>query len=367
MASAPAWDTDTRTASGFLDAVEARLDEELARYEQAWRSDVARLPVTRLSADVDLPALLSAQVTSGGKRLRPHMAYLGRVAAGTPIRQRDWEMLVRLGAALELLHVLGLVQDDVMDASATRRGIPTTHVVVGRSHRRTDSAGSPDRFAESIAVLVGDVSHALAQQLAASLPSDVHALWSSMVLELVTGQALDLVSAADGRRDPESARSVAWLKSGAYSIARPLILGATLGGADAQVLHALRTYGYHLGCVFAVRDDVIGVWGDPEVTGKPVGDDLRQGKNTELLAYAEGRLDEWGTALLDAARSNRLSEDDVCELVCALTDAGVDAAAEETIAEHLSACLEALTTLPRSTPAADDLAEVAERIAWRDH
>ncbi len=136
------------------------------------------------------------------------------------------------------------------------------HVQVAESHDAARARGDAQQFGDSIAVLVGDLAHAAAEHMAASLPTAVHRLWRAMVMELVAGQALDLAGAADRRRDLTHARRVAAVKSGAYSIQRPLTLGATLAGALPEDVAALHVYGDHLGRAFALRDDVLGVWGD---------------------------------------------------------------------------------------------------------
>ena len=197
--------------------------------------------------------------------------------------------------------------------------------------------------------------------MAASLPTAVHRLWRAMVMELVAGQALDLAGAADRRRDLTHARRVAAVKSGAYSIQRPLTLGATLAGALPEDVAALHVYGDHLGRAFALRDDVLGVWGDPAVTGKPVGDDLLDGKPTILLALAHDRVSGRGRALLDRVTAGVLEPQDVPAVQDLLDTAGVRLEAERMIHAEVEAALAALDR----PDAAGDLAEIAHRIGWR--
>ncbi len=340
----------------FLRAVEAALAQRLAKLAREFQ-DYA--PESHALGGHDLVSLLGTQVNSGGKRLRPTMAWLGWCYAGAPeATQPD---LVRLGAALEILHVFTLVQDDVMDRSDRRRGVATVHVQVAESHDTARARGDAQQFGDSIAVLVGDLAHAAAEHMAASLPTAVHRLWRAMVMELVAGQALDLAGAADRRRDLTHARRVAAVKSGAYSIQRPLTLGATLAGALPEDVTALHVYGDHLGRAFALRDDVLGVWGDPAVTGKPAGDDLLDGKPTILLALAHDRVSGRGRALLDRVTAGVLEPQDVPAVQDLLDTAGVRLEAERMIHAEVEAALAALDR----PDAAGDLAEIAHRIGWR--
>ncbi|MGB8022141.1 MAG: polyprenyl synthetase family protein, partial [Candidatus Nanopelagicales bacterium] len=234
--------------------------------------------------------LLRESVGSGGKRLRPRMTYWGWVAAGGECRGQGRGDMLMAATALELLHAFALVHDDVMDASEERRGHPSVHARARTQHRAAGGLGAAERYGESIAILVGDLLHSEADVLAARLPAALRSAWRTMSIELIAGQTRDLVGAATGRRDLEHARQVAATKSGAYTAWRPLQLGALAAGAGADTLAALRSFGLHLGEAFALRDDILGVLGDPARTGKPVGDDIVAGKPTVLLALAEQRF-----------------------------------------------------------------------------
>lgn len=340
----------------FLRDVEAALADRLARLSRDF-DDFA--PESPALGEEDLVSLLRTQVHAGGKRLRPTMAWLGWCYAGAPAATRP--DLVRLGAALEMLHVFTLVQDDVMDRSDRRRGRATVHVQVAATHEAAAARGDARLFGDSIAVLVGDLAHAAAEHMAAVLPTAVHGLWRAMVMELVAGQALDLAGAADRRRDLAHARRVAAMKSGAYSIQRPLTLGATLAGALPEDVSALHLYGDHVGRAFALRDDVLGIWGDPAVTGKPVGDDLLDGKPTVLLALAHERVTGPGRELLDRVTAGLLEPQEVPAVLEVLDAAGVRFEVERLIHAEVEAALAALDR----TDVAGDLAEVAQRIGWR--
>ena len=235
---------------------------------------------------------------------------------------------MRVGAALELLHLFALVHDDVMDESASRRGRPTVHPRADLLHARPAAAGSAARFGESIAILLGDLAHAEADQIAADLPPEMRRIWRLLVVELVYGQRRDLTGSAAGRRDLANAREIARLKSGGYTVERPLELGAAAARAPEVVAARLAHYGREVGEAFALRDDLLGVWGDPARTGKPAGDDLVSGKPTVILALAEERLTGVARATLARIGSPQLGDDDVACLQQAMTDCGVVAEVE---------------------------------------
>lgn len=350
-----------------LAAVEALLDERLHALAAQWR----RLAEPGVGGDPvlgvhDLPELLSDVVHAGGKRFRPLLAHWGFVAAGGT----DPTRLATLGAALELLHVFGLVQDDVMDASETRRGRTATHLRVARAHA---AAGAGDgaaaaRYGESIAVLLGDLAHAEADALAATLPEPVRDEWWLTSVELVRGQARDLAGSARGGGPDALARAweVARAKSGAYTVERPLRLGALLADADPATLDALSAYGRALGEAFALRDDLLGVFGDPDLTGKPAGDDLREGKPTVLLALLERCLTTADAAPLGRLRTRSHQEDDVRTVTTQMEAFGVRAEAERLIAAAHDRAVLALSDPALSDAARTGLRTVADQVAWRD-
>ena len=241
--------------------------------------------------DRDLPEMLDELTRSGGKRIRPvhGVSGLGRApAAGPADRTAD---VVRVGAALELLHLFALVHDDVMDESDSRRGRPTVHIRAAQLHRHSAGRGSARRFGESIAILLGDLAHAEADHLVADLPPAMRRIWRLLVVELVYGQRRDLTGSAAGRRDLANAREVARLKSGGvHRASGRSSSGRPRPGRRRSWSAALTHYGREVGEAFALRDDLLGVWGDPRRTGKPAGDDLVSGKPTVILSLAEERL-----------------------------------------------------------------------------
>jgi geranylgeranyl diphosphate synthase type I len=234
-------------------------------------------------------------VLAGGKRLRPTFAYWGWrgvVGPGEPV-----EPVLPALAALELMHTFALVHDDVMDESATRRGLPTAHRIFAAQHARAGRLGDPVRFGSTSAILVGDLCLVWADQLLARTALTtatlfaVRACYDRMRIEAVAGQYLDVLGETQpGSWSVERALLVARHKTASYTVQRPLQFGLALGGpsrrGSAEIDDAYSRYGVAVGEAFQLRDDLLGVYGDPAVTGKPAGDDLRTGKPTTLLMVA---------------------------------------------------------------------------------
>ena len=199
---------------------------------------------------------------------------------------------MRACASLELLHASALVHDDYMDASDTRRGRPATHRGFAAEHRRDEWRGDPEQYGASAAILLGDLLLSWSDELLrrCGLPLDrvVPALdvFDRCRTEVISGQFLDVSVQARGAADVDAAMTVLRYKSAKYSIERPLHIGATLAGGAAADLTVLSGFGLPLGEAFQLRDDLLGVYGDPSATGKPAGDDLIEGKRTVLVALA---------------------------------------------------------------------------------
>ena len=261
-----------------------RVDAELRRFLADQRRAFA-------ARDPDVLGLfdeLDRVIASGGKRLRPLFCCLGVMAAGAEVDDRA----VRAGAALELLHTFAIVHDDVMDRSRTRRGAPATWVHLEGVHRERGYRGDADGFGLAGAILLGDLALVLAgRAFRESGFPDARLLaaqerYDRMRTEVVAGQYLDVVAAHRGIADEAEARRIAFLKSGGYTVEGPLQIGALLAGGSGDLLACLSTYGISLGEAFQLRDDVLGVFGDPDLTGKDRDSDLREGKRTVLVARA---------------------------------------------------------------------------------
>jgi geranylgeranyl diphosphate synthase type I len=349
-----------------LELVDQLLTEELADLRHQW----AKLAPAGEEADVlgadDLPWMLDRLLCSGGKRIRPVMAYLGWLSASGQSRGVGHADVVRVSAALELLHAFALVHDDVMDESASRRGVATAHVQAADRHSSAGARGSAKRFGDNIAMLLGDLAHAEADALVADLPADLRRIWRLLVIELVYGQRRDLTGSAAGRTDLRHAREVARLKSGAYTVERPLQLGAAAAHAPDVVHAALSTYGREVGEAFALRDDLLGVWGDPNRTGKPAGDDLISAKPTVILALADQRVAGPDREVLRKIGTPALTVDDVAQLQQALVDCGVVAEVEERIGQHVARGVTALDEPALDGQGVRQLTALAHSIAWRD-
>jgi geranylgeranyl diphosphate synthase type I len=312
---------------------------------------------------IDLVGELADRSRNHGKRLRPMLAHWGWVVGGGT--SSTHHHVVRIAAALELLHLFALIQDDVMDRSDSRRGRATLHVVAAQRHRDEGGLGDDARFGDSVATLVSDLALSEATLLVAPTPTAVRAAWRLMAVELVEGQLLDVTHAAGRRRDHATSRRIARFKSGRYTITRPLQLGALVGGADPELVRGLVGWGDLVGDAFAVRDDVLGVWGDPTRTGKPAGDDLRSGKPTELLTWAAELLPLRDRPLLAACDDGTLDDAGVEALQRAMIAAGVRERAEQAVADlsrRAHACLDDLAVEPRADAA---LRTLADAIAWR--
>ena len=359
---------DVRTYLGLVDAL---LSDALTDLDQLWShrpelSGPDRSPDVDILGRDDLPQLLAELSRAGGKRLRPVMTYLGWVAASGRRHGIGHPDVVRVGAALELLHLFALVHDDVMDESDSRRGHPTVHVRARELHRSVGATGAAQRFGESIAILLGDLAHAEADELAAELPAPMRRIWRELVVELVCGQRYDLTGSAAGRHDLPHARHVARSKSGAYTVERPLQLGAAAAGSSDEVARCLRTYGRALGEAFALRDDLLGIWGDPSRTGKPVGDDLLSAKPTVLLALARQRLTGPAAARLGRLTDGAASTDDVGLLLADLEEAGLRDEVEDLIDRHVDVACSALDADLLDPRGVAGLRRMAGEIAWRD-
>jgi geranylgeranyl diphosphate synthase, type I len=249
----------------------------------------------------------------GGKRLRPAFCYwgwrgvvaasgsAGSAGLAASAGSDDETAVVTASASLELLQASALIHDDYMDGSDTRRGKPAIHRRFGADHAAAGWDGSADRFGAAAAILLGDVCLTWCDEmfagaaLAAERIAAARPYYDVMRTEVMAGQFLDVLAQAHGLAEPERAahraQTVIKFKSAKYTIERPLHVGAALGGAGQDVLDAYSAYGLPLGEAFQLRDDVLGVFGDPAATGKPAGDDLREGKQTLLVALAAARTE----------------------------------------------------------------------------
>ncbi len=321
----------------------------------------AQAPVLEEISD-DLTPLHEAlaSMLARGKRLRPAFCYWGWRAAGGD----DSESAVRAATSLELLQACALIHDDVMDASDTRRGQPSTHRRFASLHRGSSWLGSPETYGVGAAILLGDLCLSWADELLFTSGMPAEALLRAkpvldvMRTELMAGQYLDLLEQVRGGGSVERAMRVVRYKSAKYTIERPLHLGAALADAPEELVELYSAYGLPLGEAFQLRDDVLGVFGDPGQTGKPAGDDLREGKRTVLIARTLEVASPAETALLRRHLGDPgLTEDGVEALREVITSTGALEAVEAHITELTQAALSVLTPLPE--PARTTLEQLA--------
>ncbi|MGE3287961.1 MAG: polyprenyl synthetase family protein [Pseudonocardia sp.] len=359
--------------TGAVDTQPAGLDARLRdAVEQTLHAYLDRR--VRQAATVD-PAFgeaarALAEFAAGGKRVRPVFAWWGWRGAGGDPDGPDAPAVLAAVSALELVQACALVHDDLMDDSATRRGAPTVHVRFAARHAEGAWAGRADRFGAAAAILLGDLALAWADDMlrASGLPAAAAARasapWEAMRTEVLAGQYLDVLHQAASDTSAAGALRVNRYKTAAYTVERPLHLGAALADAGDGLIAAYRRFGADVGVAFQLRDDLLGVFGDPSVTGKPAGDDLREGKRTFLLAlgmqHAEERGDTAARATLEAAVGDpELDGAGVDRVRGLLVDLGAVAAVEQRIAELTGTGLRALEGAGIAEPAATRLAELA--------
>lgn len=293
---------------------------------------------------------LEGAVAAGGKRLRPLLAAWGHRAGGAEVG----EPMVRVCAALELLHTFALIQDDVMDRSLTRRGRPASHVVLARAGQV-----EPERFGPSAAILLGDLALIWADQLlrasgfAPSCLARAERVYNLLRTEVTLGQYLDVLAAHSRRVTEAEALTVNRYKTASYTVQRPIQLGLALAGAADGLIDSVSGYAIPAGIAFQLRDDVLGAFGDPDVTGKPSGEDLRERKPTWL----------W-------ARTLRLCPEvegttDVNTLRELMVESGALAEAEEKIGALGEEALAAARELPVAEGLIAELVDLTERLVWR--
>lgn len=272
-----------------------------------------RCAVDMAPAGIDIAADVLQEFVGDGKCLRSTFAYLGWLCGAA-----DDDAALRAAASFELLHAFALLQDDVMDGSPTRRGRPSAHVSFARWHRDRGLSGSPDRFGESAAVLLGDLCLVWAAQMLRESGIGAEALsrawphYDAMRTELAVGQFADLVNHAGAFPTWAHVLDVSRRKSGNYTVRRPLEIGAVLAGCGPRTLAVLGKYGAAVGEAFQLRDDVLGVFGAPIVTGKPASGDLAEQKATSVVIAAHHLADSaTRRQLCELMSANELDKNDL--------------------------------------------------------
>jgi geranylgeranyl diphosphate synthase, type I len=347
-------------------ALPDRLEAALAAFLDERRAAAATIDPAFGAATGDLADF----VLGGGKRIRPTFAWWGWRGAGGDPDGAEVPAVLRAIAALELIQACALLHDDLMDASATRRGRPTVHVAFAHRHAAARWRGRPARFGAAAAILLGDLALVWADDMlrGSGLPADAAARaavpWEAMRTEVLGGQYLDVFVQATGDSSARAALQVDRYKTAAYTVERPLHLGAAIAGADPELVSCYRRFGADVGVAFQLRDDLLGVFGDPAVTGKPAGDDLREGKRTLLLALAVERAAQRGSRAAVAAVEDAVGDADLTDTTLdrvrgLLDELGAVQAVEQRIAELTGSALDALQSGAVAEPAASRLADLA--------
>lgn len=354
-------------------AVPQHVEALLRRYLADRRAQLPALAQT-FAAAVDT---LSDFALRGGKRIRPTFAWWGWRAAGGEGTGPRAEAVLTTVTALELIQACALVHDDLMDASELRRGRPTVHVRFTEAHRAGAWLGEPARFGMAAAILLGDLALAWADDMfsGAPLTEDMRARarepWLAMRSEMFAGQYLDVLAQAEGDESEERALGVARLKTAAYTVERPMHLGAALAGADEDTVGAVRAFGTDIGVAFQLRDDLLGVYGDTEVTGKPAGDDLREGKRTLLVSLGLRYADEAGRhadadLLRGALGDPDLTQETIERVRELLVEVGAVDELERRIEQLSTSGMAALDTAGLAEPGRTRLADLAIAATRRD-
>jgi geranylgeranyl diphosphate synthase type I len=325
---------------GFRDRVDAALAAFLDRQEELWPAE----------APHDVTGMLRRFVLNGGKRLRPAFCYWGWRSAGA----LDTDEVIAAAAALELFHAFALIHDDIIDGSDLRRGAPSVH---------RQLAGSSEEFGRHAAMLCGDLCAVWAEQMFHECglpPARIHAaypVFTRMRTEVIAGQYLDLTATGSSVR---AALTVVRMKGARYTVTRPLQIGARLAGGDDTLGAALAGFGDPLGDAFQLRDDVLGVFGDPGVTGKPILDDLHEGKPTVMMALTHAAAGPAQRARLAALFGDpELDEAGAAELRGIIVDTGALAGVEQMIRADRDEAMAALDEAPLPDEVRKELSELA--------
>jgi geranylgeranyl diphosphate synthase type I len=335
--------------------VDKRLESLLAVERERW---------AKVDADLVPPIdEIARLVLAGGKRLRPAFCFWGFVGAGGDPAD---ELVIDAGAALELLHAFALFHDDVMDGSLTRRGEPTTNAKFEASHGADKLAGESRRFGDGVAILVGDLAYVYSDQLMRNASPQAWTIWNELRIELNFGQYLDMLGSAMNERRREKAERICRYKSGKYTIERPLHLGALLAAPTrGDLIPVLSTYGLPLGDAFQMRDDVLGAFGDTAITGKPVGDDLREGKPTPLMAIATARANATQLKELQLVGNQDLTPEQIARVQQVIRETGALDELETVITRLTDEAIAAVQNVPFTQSVRDELITLAAYVSWR--
>lgn len=343
-----------------------RLDLTLATFLAEQRDIVTGISPTAADLVDSVETLLK-----GGKRLRPRFAWWGYAGAGGDLAD---EAIIKAAAALELFQAAALIHDDVIDRSATRRGRPSVHKSFETTHSRLKWARDGARFGEAAAILAGDLCLSFSEQLfatATAAGSTARTIFDGMRTQVMAGQYLDVLEESAGPSSSdtdvlERARTILRYKSAKYSTENPILLGGALAGADSALLVGYSAFALPIGEAFQLRDDVLGVFGDPDITGKPAGDDLREGKRTEMIAHALLLAPEDDRDFIQKRLGmNDLTTPEIHRMMAVLTDCGALSATEGSIAELSARAFAALDLLSITDEVREQLRALGKAVTER--
>lgn len=325
---------------------------------------------------------------AGGKRFRAQFCYwswVGHLNSGRDLNEeqqdRSLKAIVGICAALEMFHAAALVHDDVIDQSDTRRGQPAVHKNFEQLHSRNNWAGQADRFGLAGSILVGDLllnwsseifGNALQYAPTREIEIACRTEFSKMRVEIMAGQYLDVLEENAGpQRDAseavERANRVMLYKTAKYSIEAPLLIGSAFAGAGESARKSIESFAIPLGLAFQLRDDVLGVFGDPKVTGKPAGDDLREGKRTVLIGLTREVLTGTVRNIFDDMLAARdLNADQITFLQQTIVGAGALKKTETMIEELGNQALDELHKLEIESGSKEALIDLAKQVMNRD-
>lgn len=321
---------------------------------------------TAVQADLDEVFVeIDALVMGGGKRLRPQFSHWGWVAVGG---SADAEESARIGAAIELLHAAALFHDDIIDDADTRRGRITTHKTIAQHHGTNGWTGESRRHGEGSTILIGDITYVMSDALMDNLPAAARPLWHDLRLEMNIGQYLDVLGSARETRSVAEADLICRMKSAKYTIERPLHIGAVAAHPERgqALMPMLSAYGLPLGDAFQMRDDILGAYGDTEVTGKPVGGDFREGKPTPLLARAHQMANKQHLDVLAKVGQPGLSDEDIAEIQQVVIDTGALKAMEDLISSNHAQAVHALEKSQMQGESYNALVHLADVVTQRN-
>jgi len=288
---------------------------------------------------------LSDFVRDGGKRFRPIFCYLGYLGAGG----EESDAAIQVSSSLELVHACALIHDDLMDGSDSRRGKPSLHKYFENLHSQSKYLGKPEKFGAAAAILIGDLALSWSDQMIYESDSDSLNLKGALPVfyemrsELMAGQYLDVLEGVIAKSETERSRKIAQYKSGKYSIERPLQFGGSLASANSKILESYSEYGLPLGEAFQLRDDILGIFGKSDVTGKPSGDDIREGKRTLLIAMTlEGCNPVQKSKIENSLGKSELSDSEVTSIQEIIVESGALASCEALIENLYTRAIQAI-------------------------